>query len=119
MRAFRSRPHELWNVPTQQVEANRLLNRTIDILEELVRSVAGGKQEPSKRLEEEYAFMFRRATEAMVNQDMAVLNEVLELLAYERETWRRWEKIRPQASAAPMPHIQQSPLPTAGFSFQA
>ncbi len=117
---FGRKARELWEAPAQRVEANHLLERTIDILEELVRSVSGGKTEPSKRLEEEYAFLFRHLTGALVNQDLAILDKSLELLAFQRETWRQaCEKLRPKAAPTPAPNLAFGDQPVSGFSFQA
>jgi flagellar secretion chaperone FliS len=118
---FGRKARQMWDAADQGIERQRLLERTLDVLEELVRSVSGGATAASKRLEEEYAFLFRRLTEAMFNNDVVALDETLRLLEYQRETWRlACEKMRPQATSAPVPHLSLgTQLPTSGFSFQA
>ena len=41
-----------------------------------------------ERLASLYTYLYRRLVETNVNRDLAVLDEVIELLEYERETWQ-------------------------------
>ncbi len=113
---FGRQARQQWNDPGQQIAADRLLRRTLDIVEELTRSVGGGKTEASKRLEEEYAFAFRALTAAQFGRDAAQLDAALKILAIHRETWRQaCEKLKSQVA----PRLDYSGAPAAGFSFQA
>jgi flagellar protein FliS len=70
-------------------EAERLLDRTLDVVETLVHGVTGGKTEISERLEGQYAFLFRELAACRIHQDVEKLDGVLSLLEYERETWKQ------------------------------
>ena len=85
---FGRQAQQLWPADEERASCDRLLERTIDAVEELVRSATLGKTEQSKRLEEEYAFAFRQITLAQLNHDAAALEAALKLLAYQRETWK-------------------------------
>ena len=99
---FGRQAQQLWNATDQGEECNRQLSRALDIVEELVRSVAGGKTEPSKRLEEEYAFAFRQLALAQLNRDASLLEAALRILDFHRETWKlACEKLRTEFPAAP------------------
>ena len=100
------------------------LEKTMDIVEELVRSVTGQKNEISKQLEEQYAFLFRELTSSRFSMDLTKLNECAKLLDFERETWKLvCEKTDVQPSSRPnfiAPNIQSGmSLPTESFSFEA
>lgn len=68
-------------------EADRLLQRTTDLVEGLVHGVAAGKLKLSQRLEEQYAFLFRELVDCRINRDVVRLEKVLKLLEFERDTW--------------------------------
>ncbi|MEO2045538.1 MAG: flagellar export chaperone FliS [Pirellulales bacterium] len=89
-----------------QEESERLLDKTIDVVEALVRGVSGNDLEISKQLEEQYVFMFRELVACRYNRDAEKLRTVLKLLEYERETWQ-------QASALCQQEEASSDLPTA------
>lgn len=115
---FGRQARQLWDDAGQRAEAERLLGRTLDVVEELVRSVAGGKLAESKRLEEEYAFIFRELSAAKLTGEAGPLDAGLRLLAFQRETWRlASEKCRPQA--VPTPNLDFGPAATSGISFHA
>jgi flagellar protein FliS len=117
---FGRQARQMWEDVARQIEVDRLLTRARDIVEELVRSVSGKSVPESARLEEEYAFAYRQLATAQVGHDAAALDSVMELLAFQRETWRlACEKIKPQSPAAPAPLLDFGGAPTAGFSFQA
>lgn len=110
----------LWDDAVRQVEADHLLRRVRDIVEELVRSVSGGATPESARLEEEYAFIYRQLAGAQIEHDAAAFDSALELLAFQRETWRlACEKLRLPNQAAPTPNLTCTATPATGFSFQA
>lgn len=115
---FGRHARQIWDDDSQAADADRLVGRTLDIVEELVRSVAGSDVAEAKRLEEEYAFAFRQLTAAHLAHDAPMLEGALELLAFQRETWRlACEKLRSQPM--PKPNLDFGPVPAAGFSFQA
>lgn len=115
---FGRQAQRMWDDPARQVEAGGLVRRALDIVEELTRSVAGGRTEISKRLEEEYAYAFRALSSAQMGGDAAQLEAALTLLAFHRESWRQaCEKLR--STPAPTPHLVYDIAAGAGFSFQA
>ena len=110
---FGRQAQQHWNTPEQRDECHRALTRTLDIVEELIRGVADGKTEPSKRLEEEYAFVFRRLALAQLNHDATPLEAALQILSFHRDTWKlACEKVRAAAPAA----AKNSPAILAGSS---
>lgn len=115
---FGQQARRVWDDASQRHECDRSLRRVLDIVEELVRSVASGRVAASKRLEEEYAFIFRQLTAAHVSHAANDLDSVLKLLEFQRETWRQaCEKIK--QSTAPAPHIEADSAPLTSFSLQA
>jgi flagellar secretion chaperone FliS len=97
---FGRQAQQLWDAAEKLDERDRLLVRTLDIVEELIRGVGGGTTEPSKRLEEEYAFAFRQLALAQLNRDAAPLEAALKILDFHRETWKlACEKVRADAPA--------------------
>ena len=115
---FGRRARQLWVDAGGRAEADRLLGRMLDVVEELVRSVTGGKLAESKRLEEEYAFIFRELSAAKLTGEAEPLDAGLRLLAFQRETWRlACEKCRPQTT--PAPNLDFGSAATSGISFHA
>jgi flagellar secretion chaperone FliS len=104
-------------------EYDRLVGRALAIAEQLVASVAGRENEPALRLAEEYAFLYRQLAAGKVNREGQALNSAIQLMEFQRETWRlACEKVRGQAPAptpVPVPNLGNNQLPTAGFSIQA
>ena len=84
---FGRQAQQLWNSERRE-ELERLLDRTFDVVEELVRSVILGGHEASKRLEEEYAFAYRQLARARLGLDAVALESALKLLSFHRETWK-------------------------------
>jgi flagellar protein FliS len=115
---FARHARQAWDDEAQRAEADRALRRTLDVVEELVRSVSGSQTAEAERLQSEYAFLFRELTAAQLAHDAARLDRCLELLAFHRETWRlACEKLRTQP--APTPHVVDAAAPPTGFSCQA
>ena len=105
-------------------EFDASLEKAMDIVEELVRSVTGQKNEISKQFEEQYAFLFRELTLSRFSMDLEKLNECAKLLDFERETWKLvCDKTEVQSSSRPTvvaPHFQSgSSLASESFSFEA
>ena len=105
----------LWNAADRREECDRLLARTLDIVEELIHGVSNGKTEQSKRLEEEYAFAFRQLALAQLNRDSVPLEAALKVLDFHRETWKlACDKLRAEVSAAAKPMAPLS-TPQGGY----
>jgi flagellar secretion chaperone FliS len=105
-------------------EFDASMEKAMDIIEELVRSVTGQKTEISKQLEEQYAFLFRELTTSRFSMDLEKLSECAKLLDFERETWKlACDKTDVQPTSRPnfiSPNIQSgTSLPSESFSFEA
>lgn len=112
---FCRRAMAAWGDPALLIESDRLMLRAIDVVEELVRSVSGDKSEIAQRLEEEYAFAFRSLAAAKVERDAVLLESVIRLLEFQRETWRQALEMAKGAPAS-APALQEpapSPAPAA------
>lgn len=70
-------------------EADVLLVKLLNIVEELSRSTSGRDNEISVQLEDEYAFLYRELTASRVNLDLTRLEKCLEILNYQRDTWKQ------------------------------
>jgi flagellar biosynthetic protein FliS len=106
-----------------QDEYDRLLGRALAIAEQLVASVSGRNNEQARRLEEEYAFLYRQLVASKVARGSQPLSAAIRLTEYHRETWRlACEKIRSESVAqrsVPAPTLSSAQMPAAGFSVQA
>jgi flagellar secretion chaperone FliS len=79
--------------------ASEPLMRVVDIVGEMLASVRGQQTELNGRIAEFYLFIFRRAAEAKINNDVDKLAEALKLLEFERETWQMaCDKVAAQGS---------------------
>ncbi len=123
----------------QAVFSGDPLMRALDILEELVAGVKGKETELNERLTDLYLFMYRRLAEAHVNNNIEIIDEVLSLLDFQRETWKlgcqqleenekahlasqvsQKKKRTEQISPAPIaPHLTTGQHVTGSFSFEA
>ncbi len=65
------------------------IDKTLDVVEELARSVSGKNNEISEQLEEQYAFLFRELAAARLTLDPQKLAACAKLLDFERETWKQ------------------------------
>ena len=103
------------------------LARMFDIVEELLQGLASGEGEVSKQLEEQYAFVYRELAACRINQDPKQLDACLDLLAYQRETWKLASERIDTASSTPStpaksatPHLNLDSAPaSSGFSLEA
>jgi flagellar secretion chaperone FliS len=105
-------------------EFDASLEKAMDIVEELTRSVTGQKSEISKQLEEQYAFLFRELTHSRFSMDLDKLASCAKLLDFERETWKLvCDKTEVQSSSRPTlvaPHFESGgTLTSESFSFEA
>jgi flagellar protein FliS len=121
---FGQQARQQWNDESLISQVDQLVDRVIDIVEELVHSTTQGKTGISKQLEEQYAFLYRELALSRVNRDLEKFKVCLKLLEFQRETWRmacEWIESQPAAADAPttvpMPHM---PFTSAGgFSVEA
>jgi len=107
------------------------LTRMFDIVEELLQGLASGEGEISAQLAEQYAFVYRELATCRINKDLQSLGGCLEVLRFQRETWKLASEQLESEQAAPvakvkttMPHLPHvsSGTPTqvsAGFSLEA
>lgn len=86
---FGQRAAQMWNDPEQVAAADELVARLLEIVEELSRSTSGRDNEISLQLEEQYAFLYRELTSCRVNKELDKLESCLELLHYQRDTWKQ------------------------------
>jgi len=82
------------------------LSRARNIVLELANSL-NHRESPElcERLAALYNFMYRRLIEASMQRDATVVDEVIELLDYQRETWRQ---LMEQASPPQQPEPQRA-----------
>lgn len=85
---FGQRAKQTWNDDEAVAETEQLLNRMMDIVEELTTGTAAGEGEISKQLVEQYAFVYRELTASRINRELQKLEECLKLLEFHRETWK-------------------------------
>lgn len=101
-------------------EADRLLDRALDALEALVQGCAAGGTDLSRRLEEEYAFCYRELAAGRINRDRQRVETTLELLDYERETWRlASERLTTPKSTPAVPAPAPLPVDAPSLSLEA
>ncbi len=117
---FGQQAKKIGDTDPDSAEVERLLNRMLDIVEELALSTAGDKGEISKQFEEQYAFIYRELAACRVNRQLEKLDDCLRLLHFERETWKlASEKIEtpsPKTSTFAPPPVQIDTY-SAGESF--
>ena len=106
------------------VESGQLLNRMMDVVEELTRASASDGGEISKQLVEQYAFLYRELGASRIHDDLQKLDECLQLLEFHRQTWKlACDKVAADTPASskpsvlPPPHL--SPSTTDSFSLEA
>lgn len=110
------------------------LLRTMKIVEELIAGVRHSEDELNEKLAKLYTFCYARLTSVYVNADKQMMAEALQILEFQRETWRQAvEKLGEEApktsgkvavkskTPAPKPHLGGTPaeVPTTGLSFEA
>jgi len=131
---FGNQAKETWAKEADFSAAEPMLTRMFDIVEELLQGLASGEESLSKQLEEQYAFVYRELAACHINQDLKQLGSCLELLRFQRETWKlaseQTEAEQTEAEqAAPtpiaVPHMRpissggSSTPVSAGFSLEA
>ena len=120
---FGRQAKELWASDTSFAEVDRYLERMANVVDELTHGVAEGSTEMSKELEEQYAFVYRELAACRIDQTAEKLEACLQLLEYQRETWKlACEKLETQAATAKpvLPHMAlKLQQPSQGFSLEA
>jgi len=109
-----------------EIAASGPLLRVIDILGELLAGVREHQSDLNRQVADCYWYLFRRVSEAKINTDAAILEEVLRLLEYERQTWQLLcDKLSRESEAAPSAPLtttarsDRSPVAKPGISFEA
>lgn len=101
-------------------EFDAVLGKTMGIVEELARSVAGNATDLAKSLEEQYAFLYRELAIARFDMNLEKLAGCAKLLEFHRDTWKQaCDKSESPVSARPAvvtPHLQTA-TSFAGESF--
>lgn len=70
------------------IAAATSLLRVVDIVGELLAGVRENKEPLNQQIAGLYFFIFRRVSEAKINNDVKALKEALRLLEIERQTWQ-------------------------------
>ena len=120
---FGQQAKQKWN-DEASAESGQLLNRMMDVVEELTRASASDGGEISKQLVEQYAFLYRELGASRIHGDLQKLDECLKLLEFHRQTWKlACEKVAAdtptssKTAVLPPPHL--SPSTTDSFSLEA
>lgn len=119
---FGQRAFDLGSDDQYAAESDALLVRLLNIVEELSRSTSGRDSEIAMQLEDEYAFLYRELTASRINLDLDKLEKCLEILNYQRDTWKQaCEQIEfvadTSAPKAVLPPISPSTMPEGSSSF--
>jgi len=85
---FGRQTQEAWENDSEAANADQFLTRMINIVEELTLGTGTGTEICSKTMSEQYAFVYRELTFSQINRDRDKLYSCLQLLAYQRETWK-------------------------------
>lgn len=85
---FAQQAKQTWNDPSQRQAREESLTRCVRITGEMLACMRGSSLPSGKQFIAVYAWLFRTVTEAKLLSDEHKLDEALELLAVERETWR-------------------------------
>lgn len=117
----------MWAEGTEFPQVEPLLDRMLNIMDELAHGTATGQGEIAQQMEEQYAFIYRELAVSRVNQDLPRLQSCLRLLEFQRETWKlASEKLENKqanpgtAAQLPTPHINLGSTQVAtGLSLEA
>lgn len=125
---FAQQAKQAWNDVATRHAREEALTRCIRITGEMLASMRGSRLPAGGQFIEVYAWLFRTMTEAKLLGDERKLDDALELLTIERETWRlvceRFgsqvaddEKRLPETSPLATPFAPE--LPAGGLSLEA
>ena len=114
-----------WAAGANFAEVDPLLERMSNIVDELTHGMSTANESLSQQLEEQYAFIYRELAACRINVDQSRLEACLDLLAYQRETWKlaceRLDSETPESAAkARKPHVPLDiNVSSAGISLEA
>ena len=86
---FAQQAKQVWDDEAQRQRREEALTRCVKIAGEMLASIRGSSLPAGKQFTAVYAWLFRTVTEAKLLSDQAKLDEALELLHIERDTWRQ------------------------------
>ncbi len=126
---FGKQAQEIWAEDADFLTAEPPLMRMFDIVEELVQGLTCGEGEISEQLAEQYAFVYHELANCRINKDLQPLDGCMDVLSFQRETWKlasEQMETEPAAPATPkampaMPHMNvcDTSQVSAGFSLEA
>jgi len=128
---FGRQAQTMWTEGSDFVSIDPLLQRVSNIVDELTHGTSTAKEEISKQLEEQYAFVYRELAACRINQTPEQLDNCLKLLSFQRETWKLASELLETEKEAPsmkgklaVPHMPlrnsgDSAPATVGFSLEA
>jgi len=93
----------------QDERASEALSASREIVAELLASIDIQHDELTQRVASIYVFVFQTLTEAQLRRSVDKLEEVLEVLAIERETWNLVCEQMPEAPKPGVTHHTDSP----------
>ena len=83
--------------------------RCRNIVTELLSSIRVADSELTKQVASLYLFVFQHLTQAQLRRDAKLVNEAIEILEVERETWRELCEQMPHAPVPTEQHIAAGP----------
>lgn len=86
---FAQQAKQVWEDDAKRQAREEALTRCVKITGELLAGMRASNLPAGKQFTAVYAWLFRTVTEAKLLGDQRKLDEALELLAIERETWRQ------------------------------
>ncbi len=126
---FGKQAQEMWAKDADFLTVEPPLMRMFDIVEELVQGLTCGEGEISKQLAEQYAFVYHELANCRINKDLQTLDGCMDVLSFQRETWKLASEQMGTEQAAPavasakpaMPHMHSCDTAqiSAGFSLEA
>jgi flagellar biosynthetic protein FliS len=80
---------ECWDNPVRQEARCHALGRCHDIVSELYASIHADEAPVARQVKAIYQFLFRHLANAALSHDCGKLQQVVNVLEVERETWRQ------------------------------
>jgi flagellar protein FliS len=117
---FVQQAKQIWDDEARRHVREEALTRCVKISGEMLASIRSSALPAGKQFVAVYTWLFRTMTEAKLLGDQARLNEALELLFVERETWRLvCEKFGADVEPAPKPAATSAWATTSDHEFAA